>query len=348
MTLLSLLLLACPAPAPPSPAPWVAGAPLALEPADAVAAADLDGDGSDEIIRVRQGVAHWRDRRADLGGTVQVVSRADLDGDGRQEALIATGMGRASPEAPARLWAIEEDGARLLWEAQGPRNQVTELHLRPRTEGSGSRIFLVHFVDGKTVQGGWLEEGALDVQHSQSMATSMMPVSDGLLVGRLYGDQPRSDGDLRLHGASTRTLTSLRGVRALASGDLDGDGSQDWLVADGWHHAYGQQALASVRLFPGDGSAPRVIAVLDGSYTVNRLEVVHPPAGGPALILATGSHGLWLLVPDALGWSPLELARLGETDNAVLHREGQALSVILSGLQARRVPIAQSTAILSP
>lgn len=348
MILLSLLLLACPAPSPPPSTPWVAGAPLALEPADAVATADLDGDGSDEIIRVRQGVAMWRDTKADLGGTVQAVARADLNGDGRQEALIATGMGRASPEAPARLWAIEEAEARLLWESQGPRNQVTELHLRPEPEGKGSRLFLVHFVDGKTVEGGWLVDGALQVQHSEAMATSMMPVEGGLLVGRLYGDQPRSDGDLRLYDGASTPLPSLRGVRALTSGDLDLDGTTDWLVADGWHHAYGQQAQASIRLFPGDGSAPRVIAVLEGSYTVNKLEVVHPPQGGTAMILATGSHGLHLLVRDPLGWAPVELARLNETDNAVLHRDGDALSVIISGLQARRMPIAQTTAILTP
>ena len=68
----------------------------------------------------------------------------------------------------------------------------------------------------------------------------------------------------------------------------------------------------------------------------------------PAMILATGSNGLHLLVRDGLGWAPFELARLNETDNAVLHREGDALSVIISGVQARRVPMLPSAAILPP
>lgn len=348
MPLLAGLLLACPTSAPPPSLTWVAGAPLPLEPADAVAAADMDGDGTDEIIRIRHGVAHWRDQQAELGGSLQAVARADLDGDGRQEALIASGMGRSSPDAPARLWSIGLAGATMLWERDGPRNQVTALYVEPLEQGRGQRVFLAAFRDGKTVEGGYIEQGALMAEHSATMATSMMPVEGGLLVGRMYGDEPRSDGELYLQGATKTPLPSLRGVRTMAKADLDGDGRMDWLVADGWHHAYGQQAQASIRLFPGDGAPARVIANLGGSYTVTRMEVIPAPEGGSAMILATGSNGLHLLVRDGLGWAPFELVGLNETDNAVLHREGDALSVIISGVQARRVPLLPSAAILPP
>lgn len=312
------------------------GPPQPLEPAEAVMAADLDGDGLDEILRVRSGTAHWRDRSAELGGVAQVWARADLDGDGREEALVAVGAGRAMPEAAARLWSIGLDEARLLWEHRGPRNQVTQIHVRPRTDGPGQRVFLAHFRDGKVVEGGWLEDGQLRVVHEGAMATSMMPVEGGLLVGRLYGDEPKSDGDLRLLGEPPRATPSLRGVRTLAASDLDGDGREEWLVADGWHFAYGQQAQASLRLFPGDGSAPRVIASLDGNYTIHAIERM---TGHPALLLS-GSSAAVLLVADPLGWQPVELGRIGETDNAALHRGPEGWSVLLSGTQARRIPFA--------
>lgn len=318
----------------------------ALEPADFVAAADLDGDGHDELVRVRQETAWWGDQQADLGGIPQATARGDVDGDGRQEALIATGMGRGSLHAPARLWAISAQGADLLWEQQGERAQVTDLHVLPDPSGGPDRIFLAAFVNRRIVAGGYLKDGVLDIQHQAALALCMLPVDAGLLVGRLYGDKPKSPGDLKLVGETTRTIPTLRGVRALAAADLDGDGHQDYVIADGWHFAYGQQADSTVRIVPGDGSPARVIARLDDSYTVNHLEIFSPPDGGPPVILATASHQVVLLQRDALGWAPVQVATATETDNAVVLADGADLSVVVSGQPARRVPLARATAMI--
>ncbi|NOY25538.1 MAG: hypothetical protein GXP62_06660 [Oligoflexia bacterium] len=322
-------------------------ASTALEPAELVAAADLDGDGRDEIVRVRHETAWWGDQHADLGGIPQATARGDIDGDGRQEALIATGMGRGELHVPARLWAISAQGADLLWEQQGERAQVTDLHVLPDPSGGPDRIFLATFVDRRMVAGGFLKDGVLDIQHKAALALCMLPVDAGLLVGRLYGDQPKSPGDLRLVGETTTTIPTLRGVRALAAADLDGDGLQDYVIADGWHFAYGQQADSTVRIVPGDGSPARVIARLDDSYTVRHLDIFTPPDGGPPVILATASHQIVLLQRDKLGWAPVKLATATETDNAVLVADGAKLSVVVSGQPARRVPLARGTAMIA-
>lgn len=342
-SLVLLLLGGCTAAPSPALPPLQAGSPVALEPAEAVAAADLDGDGEDEVIRVREGVAYWLDQQAEVGGTVQVVDRGDVDGDGRQEAIIATGVGRRDRAAPVRVWAVRADGATLLWEHQGERNQVSDLHVEPGAEGQPDRVFVAYFSDGRNVTGGWLEGGELRAQTTASMGLRMMPLQDGsVLVGRLYGDEPKSPGDLSRVGAdgARSPLASHRGVRALAQGDLDGDGRPEWLVADGWHYAYGEHADPDVRLFPGDGSGEsRVIARLDGSYSAERIEVDTPPDGGAPVVLATASHGVYLLQRDALGWASTRIADAEETDNAVFLRQGSGLAVLLSGRPARTIPL---------
>jgi hypothetical protein len=343
-----LALIACGGPVSPQDRALAAGAPSPLEPADAVAVADLDGDGRDEVVRVRQGRASWWDKSQDLGGVVQAVARGDVDGDGQEEALIATGMGRGALEASARLWAVGAEGAKLLWERRTERSQVTDLQVIPGDPEQPDRVFLVAFRDERIAQGGWLVDGALQVAHEQALALRMLPVRDGLLVGRLYGDEPKSHGDLRLVGDAPRLVPTLRGVRALAAADLDGDGTEDWLVADGWHFAYGQQADATVRLVPGDGRPARIIARLDQSYAVNQLEVGRPAPGAAPVILASASHEVVLLQQDGLGYAPTPIAPLRETGNARLHYDGPALSVVISGEPATRVPLAPGAAKLSP
>lgn len=343
MSTLLLLLAACQAPSAPGPLRLVAGPAQPQEPAEAVAAADLDGDGRDELIRLREGAALWLDQQAELGGTVQGVARGDIDGDGLEEAIIATGVGRQDRSAPIRLWAVHADQATLLWEHQAERAQVADLHVLPGAAGQADRVFLAVFADERTVTGGFLEQGALDELVRERMALRMLPLGDGsVLVGRLYGDAPKSPGDLQRFTANgeRQELTSHRGVRALAAADLDGDGAQEWLVGDGWHFAYGEHADPDLRLFPGGApQRSRVIARLDGSYTVEQLEVATPPGGQP-VILATGSHGAYLLQRDGLGWDNQLLAELGEVDNAVLLRRGAELAVALSGRPARIIPLA--------
>jgi hypothetical protein len=320
----SLIFLACA----PSPSPKDA-VPQALDAADSVVAADLNGDGLDEILLIQDGTLRWSGKTHDLGGAVHAVARGDTDGDGKEEALIATGTSRERRDAPARLWRVRAEAAELLWEQRGPRNQPTSLAVL------GGRIWLNTFSDDRKVSGGWVEGGGLTVVQEAALATAMRPLGDGVAVGRLYGDEPRSDGDLVLVGPSgTRRLPSLRGVRAMTTADLNGDGHDELIVGDGWHYNYGERAQAHVALYAGpDYDGARTIALPAGDYAVDSLEV------RDGWLLVTGSRTVSVYRQDPLGWAPTALGAVNESGNAVFAKREGGLGVVVSGSPARWVAL---------
>ncbi|MFT5686661.1 MAG: hypothetical protein ACI8RZ_007617 [Myxococcota bacterium] len=305
-----------------------------LDRADAVAAADLDGDGFDELILIEDGEILLDDVvLGTLRGNIQHVSRGDIDGDGDEEALIAAGAGRADRDAPAQLWAVHGDRAELIWEQDGERAQVADLHV---VDG---RIFLAAFSDDRTVQGGWLTEGSIEVIGEANLGLAQLPMPDGsLLIGRIYGDEPRSDGDLKRHkGARVSPLPTLRGVKSLEIADLDSDGVPEVLVSDGWHYQYGHTATARVRLHTGDFLTARTLATFDESYTVRHMEVFGE--GAQQSILVTASKAVHLMTRDELGWKTVKLDKVSETANAVVLKEADGWWAAVAGRATTKVPI---------
>lgn len=74
--MLTLLWIACGGAPPPA-----GFAETSLDDADAVAAADLDGDGADALLLILGDTLRWPGGEATLGGAVQAVARGDTDGD---------------------------------------------------------------------------------------------------------------------------------------------------------------------------------------------------------------------------------------------------------------------------
>ena len=164
-------------------------------------------------------------------------------------------------------------------------------------------------------------------------------MEDGsVIIGRIYGEELRSDGDLKRHrDGAAAPLPSLRGGKALELADLDGDGNAELLVSDGWHYQYGHNAEARIRLHTGDFLAARTIATFDESYTVRHMEVFGLPEN-PA-ILVTASKAVHLLSRDSLGWKSVKLDSIAETANAVVLQEADGWWAAIAGKATTKIPL---------
>jgi hypothetical protein len=325
----------------PVPGPtWTLGPAEACGAAALVYAYDPDGDGIDELVRVegelREGTRLvWSGGGAPLPAHPQRALAVDLDGDGHQRLLLAVGAGPGAAGAPLQLLELGRAGLVERWRHAGPRGQATELR------AVGGEVFLAHFDDERAVVGGFWSPDGLRAPQRAHMGMRQAPLADGRrVIGRLYGEEPRSDGDLHLlspDGAEAR-LPSLRGVRALAVANLDEDDAEEVIVGDGWHAEYGQRALARLRLLDGpDLSEGRTIAVIDGSYAV--LDVTPVGAGPEACLLVHASHGATLLCRDPLGWAAQPVGPLSEAGNVALLRQADGFAVATADGQCRLRPL---------
>jgi hypothetical protein len=329
---LALVGIACNGSGPelPSPPPKIPVPIVELGPADAVAAADMNGDGVDEIVLIHGGKATWPGGDAQVECAVQVVARGTLaEGEG-ERAFLGCGMDRNHMDSPAQVWSVGSGGAQLLFSRAGERSQVSDLRV---VEG---RLWAAIFSSRFDVEGGWVENGGFSPVYTGRLATKQMPLSGGgVVVGRVYGVAPRSDGDLRLiRGEDQVKLPTWRGVRSLAAWDPDQDGDLDLLVGDGWHFAYAQQARARVWMLEGpDWSEGRTLGFFPTDYTVRSL---HPVGEG---VVAVGTRSVQWLTRDSLGWTSRELGAIDETHNAVPAHTTDGPGVVIAGDNALWVPL---------
>ena len=314
-----LLLLACTsAPARVARPP---GDVATADDADLVAAFDGDGDGVDELVTVLGSTARWPGGEQDLGGAPQRATRGTLDGE--EVALVASGMDRDHKGVPARVWAIGPSGARVVYERATPRAQI------PSLEVIDGRLWVAVYADSFLVEGGWVDHGVLEVVASGRLAEAQLPVGDQTAVGRVYGDEPRSDGDLTLQ-PSGRLLATFRGVRSLELADVNHDGAPDLLVADGWHSNYGQVADGRVLLLRGpDFVQASVVAHLGADYAAEDMVLQGDD------ILVTGPVGVHLLRRDEVGWVDFSLG--DSAGNAVFVSSPEGPAVFIAGHPSRVV-----------
>ena len=303
---------------------------IELTPAQMVGAVDFDGDGVDEILLVDNGVASWwrgeeRLGEVNLEGGAQRVVRGDL-GDG-EVLLVASGATRDFRGAETKIWMITDDSAELLFQRDSDRDQVADLRI---VDG---RIWTAIFERSKRVQGGWIANGEFQEVTVGGLSTSQLPINGGFVIGTVYGLAPRSHGELVFQlGDERRVLPSLRGVRSLAAIDLNDDGAEELLVGDGWHYAYGEQAVGRLLLIEGpEFSESRVIAMLEGEYSVRGVEEVE------GRLLVTGTQNVHLLSRDSLGWSDHVLAPISESGNSVVVHTDEGVGALVSGNPARIV-----------
>ncbi len=319
---------ACPA---ARPAPELSSRALeAGAQAERLAIGDLSGDGHVEIVYA-SGERLWvvdRDGRelARIGapGGIHVLETADLDGDGRDVILAGWGISREHLEAPPRMSLYRLRGGDLFEDSlPGPettsRSQIEAI--LPIPAGDEPTLLLAYRISTYVVRALRAIRGpdSWDVERIDSiyMATSYgVGDFDGsgrpdLVVGRVYGEAG-GDGDafaLR-PDASRISIPTKRGVRALAVADLDGDGRDAILLADGWDRNYGEIAEARLTLARWDGSRFRTELIDEDpdQYTFWDIVAADFTGDGSIDIVTRGDRWIRLLSRDSDGWSGRRVA----------------------------------------
>lgn len=298
---------------------------IELQEADKVACVDLDNDGNDEHIFIRKGNLHTPSTTHEINAGPQTFWR-----DG-QRLLIGSGFSKDFRDAPMSVHELTSSGLKELWSTKGPRNQITDLSV------VNDQIFLSTFTQGTTIAGGWLT--SLDTPiFSSNMAMRQRPLPENpsvLIAGRLYGDTPKSDGDLQVIRSGQSTLiSSYRGIRSLDVQDMNGDGHSDLLVADGWHYQYASMGRAQLHLYLGPHFTDRrTLALLDDQYTINQIHV-HPDKH---TIVLQGSSQVFALTQSSFGWQQHTLGPISESGNTALCLSTEGSYVLLSGTPATKI-----------
>ena len=294
------------------------------EVAEWVTAADLDGDGNDELLIFNDGVlelqqSNQRKIQIDSAPKIAIKHR-----QGNREIIyLASGTSREFPDAELQIWKIDSTSEEVLWSS--PKSQIGDLQM-------GNKGLYLVYSSGQKLRGGWLTENGFQQVLEERLALRQIPFGDNkIIVGRVYGEEKRSDGDLRIYDTNSsdfKKLYSLRGIRALAKSDLNRDGQDELLVSDGWHFKYAQEAKARVVLYEGlADSFPRTIATFDNEYTVERIEA-HSKL--PLVLVRAPKFG-YLIKLDDLGWKSEQLAKVGDKGNVVFVNEGSTVHIVASG-----------------
>ena len=265
-------------------------------------AADLSGTGTDVVIRWDSGSLTWPGGSQTIEG--RLVAYDVGPGEGNREAVgLVFGRGKSSPQATPSAWVLTDEALAPV-DVQSSRLSDVQV-----IKGG---IALTEVGKDKTTR-----MFATTGDNKRELATSVMGLrgrqlddSGTVAVGRLYGDQPRSHGGLEIHrpGAPPTRIETVRGVRTLAVGDVDGDGHKDLVFADGWHFRYAKDAEASLGILPGpDFRDPVRIGQIADSYTIDAIEFV-----GPGRILAVGTSSIVLFKSTAVGWRQETLSTRGQ------------------------------------
>lgn len=298
-----------------------------LRPSDHVLCVDTDNDGVDEGLFFHDGQLHTELSSIEISGGVQDWVRDE------SSIWIATGFSKKYRDAPMSVYRYSKSGLETHWTENAQRNQITDLSL---VDG---KLYMAKFSTGTNIHGGWLEQTFQPiVEANMAMQQKPLPETpDKYVVGRLYGDEVRSDGDLTIWNQKAKTrLKNFRGVRAMEIVDLNQDGFTDLLVADGWHYQYAKMGQARLSLYLGpDFTDKRVLTILDDEYSINHLEVHR----NGKWILAQGTSSIYLLQNSSFGWKTVRIGSITETTNSTFCYTNKNSYVLTSGTNSIRYNI---------
>ena len=288
-----------------------------------LSSADFNGNGDDILFTFNDGLARWGEQEHKISAQPLCASAFDSNNDGKEELFVGYGASRTYKNQPAQVWQYSEKDTKLVWQGDA-KSMISDMH------ATNDGLFVVRSNSNQEMEGGFLDvnNGQFNILHTQRLALRQYPLSkESILVGRVYGDKPRSDGDLFYSNTKIKIPTK-RGVRAIGVADINQDQKRDLLISDGWHFQYGTNAQARVVLYEGpDFTERRVIANFDDDYSVNRIEV----SDDGKMILAIASKFGYVLFLDELGWKSYKLPEIGERGSMSFLHSSKGLEIAVYG-----------------
>lgn len=319
------LAIACSGAEPPS-----GGLVFPADNAEQVFAVDFDGDGYDEVALLKDGVLTTTSDTHRIDGAIVASSAVQADNSKGDSLYIVTGRSRTYPDAIPSIHRISSQGFETIYTAQSKSQRISDL------QSENGRVFITLMGGDKNARGGFIENGEFRAITQSPMGLKQIPLNNGsTVIGRLYGDQPRSDGELVLvdkQGATTK-LSSKRGVRTLVAHDINSDGHLDLLVGDGWHYQYGKRAEPSLRILLGpDFEDERLVAELPSGFTISQIVPVSSvQKGEPNRIVVLGTDGIYLLEPELMGWKRTHLSKATQSTHIDVCNTPTGPKLLVSG-----------------
>lgn len=258
-----------------------------------VAAANLDGEGPDEIVVWGPGgLTLWAqgeeglyqlnlakdETEQSIQGAPAKAVVADLDGDKRDDVLLAWGMTRGALRVPVTLTALRLKGdsgghkrqMNVLFQLDSERPDVVGLSLARLLDEKQPQIILSFFdskyfttaralslnSSGDPLQGPLQSTNLGHVRMATSWAVGKAEPNSRptIILGRPYGEEKLAPGDIFVfRGEDREVIPSALGVRSVTIGDGDGDKSPEVYFGDGWHFEYGTKARGRLSVAKKEG-----------------------------------------------------------------------------------------------
>lgn len=280
-------------------------------------------------------------------GSPQVLRTADLDGDGSDEVLFARGMGRGAADAKAvlEILHITKEGveASPVPLPATTRQQVAGV---AALSGENASLWVATFVSKFEVEVARYEKNSeswkkVEDRGKHRVVADLAVLPNGTpVIARMYGETADAPGgvySLRKDKAPL-AIPSTRGARALTT--LPGQGGQI-VMADGWHKNYGRKAQGLVTVASRKSWGWTKLASVEVAevYGFTQLRVGNPHKNAGPEIIASGNGPAVVVLPTR----PELLYVLGDAIAA------DAVAVDLSNDERSEVVIAgPSPAIWNP
>ena len=289
-------------------------------PAQALFAADLDGDGTDLLVHFYDGHLRWDGRTHTVTGSVHAWDVGGPSTTSAETLVIGLGRSRDYPSAKPSLLVIDRDGLTEIDLSSANPSRITDVSIGP--EG----VLVTILGTAKQAHAYQLIDGVIHKETASIMGLAQVALPDqaGFAIGTLYGPQPRSHGGLTLQtiGNKPRSVQTVRGIRTMMRFDVDGDTIDDLVVADGWHFRYGHEAQALLSVYPGPAYSERIaIGELAASYTINH--IIPATVGKNVSLIVLGSHEIARFWRSDLGWRHETIAEAdGQTQISLWSSKG--------------------------